>query len=135
MWQTLHRWSAQLQVGADTNFYYHLDDLDASRDTIGNKTADFFDMNRSHLAAQLAAKFSHLTQQDAEDAVTVILEAMGISLATKQRIEIRGFGSFSIIHRRPRIGRNPRTGESVSIPERLVAHFKPGKSLRQGVDI
>ena len=91
-------------------------------------------MNRSNLAGELAAKFSHLTQQDAEDAVTVILEAMGNALTVKQRIEIRGFGSFSIIHRGPRIGRNPRTGESVSIPERLVAHFKPGKSLREGVD-
>lgn len=92
-------------------------------------------MNRSQLAGELATKFSRLTQHDAEDAVTVILEAMGNALAGRQRIEIRGFGSFSIIHRRPRMGRNPRTGESVPIPERSLPHFKPGKHMREAVDV
>jgi len=91
-------------------------------------------MNRSQLAGELAARFSHLTQKDAEDAVTLILEAMGKALAAKQRIEIRGFGSFSPVRRQPRIGRNPRTGDSVSVPERTVPHFKPSKHLREAVD-
>jgi integration host factor subunit beta len=91
-------------------------------------------MNRSQIAQQLAAKFSHLTQKDAEDALNVILEAMGNSLAGKQRIEIRGFGSFTTVRRQPRIGRNPRTGDSVSVPERTVPHFEPSKLLREAVD-
>ena len=56
------------------------------------------------------------------------------ALATGERIEIRGFGSFSINHRPPRIGRNPRSGESVAVPEKRVPHFKPGKALREAVD-
>ena len=91
-------------------------------------------MNRSQIAQELAAKFSHLTQKDAEDALNMILEAMGNSLAGKQRIEIRGFGSFTTVRRQPRIGRNPRTGDSVSVPERTVPHFKPSKHLREAVD-
>jgi integration host factor subunit beta len=91
-------------------------------------------MNRSDLVARLADRFSQLTQRDAEFAVKTILDAMSDSLARGHRIEIRGFGSFSISRRPPRMGRNPRSGEQVLIPEKLVPHFKPGKALREGVD-
>ena len=63
-----------------------------------------------------------------------ILDAMGEALVKGHRIEIRGFGSFSVNRRSPRIGRNPRSGESVMIPEKRVPHFKPGKALREQVD-
>ena len=66
-------------------------------------------------------------------AVKTILDAMSDALARGHRIEIRGFGSFSINHRPPRLGRNPRTGDRVHIPERRVPHFKPGKALREAV--
>ncbi len=91
-------------------------------------------MTRSDLVEELAAQFSQLTQRDAEFAVKAILDAMNDALARGHRIEIRGFGSFSVTHRAPRMGRNPRSGESVAIPEKRVPHFKPGKALRQAVD-
>ena len=91
-------------------------------------------MTRSDLVEELAARFSQLTQRDAEFAVKAILDAMNDALARGHRIEIRGFGSFSVTHRSPRMGRNPRSGESVAIPEKRVPHFKPGKALRQEVD-
>jgi integration host factor subunit beta len=91
-------------------------------------------MTRSDLVEALAERFGQLGQRDAELAVRAILDAMGQSLTTGQRIEIRGFGSFSINHRPPRLGRNPRSGESVAIPEKRVPHFKPGKALREQVD-
>ena len=75
--------------------------------------------------------FSQLTHRDAEFAVKAILDAMGEALVKGHRIEIRGFGSFSVNRRSPRIGRNPRSGESVMIPEKRVPHFKPGKALRE----
>jgi integration host factor subunit beta len=91
-------------------------------------------MTRSDLVEALAAQFTQLGQRDAELAVKAILEAMSDALVEGQRIEIRGFGSFSVNHRSPRIGRNPRSGESVAIPEKRVPHFKPGKALREQVD-
>ena len=91
-------------------------------------------MTRSDLVEALAARFSQLTQRDAEFAVKAILDAMGDALVKGHRIEIRGFGSFSVNRRAPRIGRNPRSGESVMIPEKRVPHFKPGKALREQVD-
>lgn len=91
-------------------------------------------MTRSDLVEALASKFSHLTQRDAEFAVKTILDAMSDALVRGHRIEIRGFGSFSINRRPPRVGRNPRSGESVAIPEKRVPHFKPGKALREEVD-
>ena len=103
-------------------------------DIAGPRSTHAFNMNRSDIADELAAKFSHLTTNDTESAVAVILEAMVKALAAKQRIEIRGFGSFSTAYRRPSIGRNPRTGESVFVPGRSVPHFKPGKQLREAVD-
>ncbi|HRK40033.1 MAG TPA: integration host factor subunit beta [Burkholderiaceae bacterium] len=91
-------------------------------------------MTRSDLVEALAAKFPQLTQRDADMAVKAILDAMGDALIKGHRIEIRGFGSFTVNHRAPRLGRNPRSGESVSIPEKRVPHFKPGKGLREAVD-
>ena len=91
-------------------------------------------MTRSDLVARLAERMGQLTQRDAEFAVKAILNAMAEALDKRHRIEIRGFGSFSISRRPPRMGRNPRSGEQVLIPEKLVPHFKPGKALREGVD-
>ncbi len=91
-------------------------------------------MTRSDLVEELAARFGQLTQRDTEFAVKAILDAMNDALVRGHRIEIRGFGSFSVTHRAPRLGRNPRSGESVAIPEKRVPHFKPGKALREEVD-
>ena len=91
-------------------------------------------MNRSDLVELLAARFSQLTQRDADFAVTTILEAMHSAMVRGHRIEVRGFGSFSVIRRAPRIGRNPCSGKPVDIPEKRVPHFKPGKALRAAVD-
>ena len=91
-------------------------------------------MTRSDLVEELAARFSQLTHRDAEHAVKTILDAVGDALVRGHRVEIRGFGSFSINRRPPRMGRNPRSGESVAIPEKRVPHFKPGKALREAVD-
>jgi integration host factor subunit beta len=91
-------------------------------------------MTRSDLVALLAERFGQLTQRDTEFAVKTILDAMSDALARGHRIEIRGFGSFQVNRRPPRMGRNPRSGEQVLIPEKLVPHFKPGKALREAVD-
>ena len=91
-------------------------------------------MTRSDLVEELANRFSQLTHRDAEHGVKTILDAVSDALVRGHRIEIRGFGSFSINHRPPRMGRNPRSGESVAIPEKRVPHFKPGKALREDVD-
>ena len=86
-------------------------------------------MNRSDLVEQLAVRFSQLTQRDADSAVTTILHAMNEAMVRGHRIEIRGFGSFSMVHYAPRMGRNPSNGVPVSIPARRVPRFKPGKAL------
>ncbi|MCZ2405868.1 MAG: integration host factor subunit beta [Burkholderiales bacterium] len=91
-------------------------------------------MTRSDLVEALAARFGHLTQRDAEYAVKTLLDAIGQALVQGHRIEVRGFGSFSINHRPPRMGRNPRSGQAVAIPAKRVPHFKPGKALREAVD-
>ena len=91
-------------------------------------------MNRSDLIDELAAHFSNPTKNDTELAVNNILDTVGDALVAGRHIEIRGFGSFSVNHRPARIGRNPRNGESVAIPEKRVVHFKPGKALRESVD-
>ena len=74
-----------------------------------------------------------LTQHDTEFADKTVLDAMSDALARGDRIEIRGFGSFSLHYRPPRMGRNPKTGESVALPAKHVPHFKPGKELRERV--
>ena len=91
-------------------------------------------MTRSDLVEELAARFGQLTQRDAEYAVKTILDAVSDALVRGHRIEIRGFGSFSVNRRPPRMGRNPRSGEAVHIPEKRVPHLKPGKALRETVD-
>ena len=91
-------------------------------------------LTRSDLVEELAARFAHLNQRDAELAVKTLLDALSDALVRGQRIEVRGFGSFTVTHRPPRLGRNPRTGEAVQIPEKRVPHFKPGKALREAVD-
>ena len=90
-------------------------------------------MTRSDLVELLAERVGQLTHRDADAAVKTILDAMSDALVRGHRIEIRGFGSFSINWRPQRMGRNPRTGESVHIPERRVPHFKPGKALREAI--
>lgn len=89
---------------------------------------------RSDLVSRLAQQFEQLSQRDAELAVKTILDAMTEALAKGHRIEIRGFGSFSVTRRPPRVGRNPRSGEQVTVPEKRVPHFKAGKALREAVD-
>ena len=91
-------------------------------------------MTKSKLISLLAARFSQLVHKDAELSVKSILDAMSHSLKNNKRIEIRGFGSFSLNYRPPRIGRNPKTGEKVNVPEKNVPHFKVGKELRARVD-
>ena len=91
-------------------------------------------MTKSKLINLLAAKFSQLVHKDAELSVKSIIDMMSSSLKDKKRIEIRGFGSFSLNYRPPRIGRNPKTGEKVNVPEKIVPHFKAGKELRSRVD-
>lgn len=91
-------------------------------------------MTKSELIEALARKQPHLALKDVELAVKCIIDQMSETLANGERIEVRGFGSFSLHHRPPRIGRNPKTGESVSLTEKFVPHFKPGKELRDRVD-
>ena len=92
-------------------------------------------MTRSDLVEELANQFGQLTHRDAEYAVKTLLDAVSDAMVRGHRIEIRGFGSFSVNRRPPRMGRNPRSGESVAIPEKRVPHFKPGKALREAVDL
>lgn len=91
-------------------------------------------MTRSDLIAKLAERYPQLLAKDAEMAVKVILDTMAATLARGGRIEIRGFGSFALNYRPPRIGRNPKSGDKVQVPEKYVPHFKAGKELRERVD-
>jgi integration host factor subunit beta len=91
-------------------------------------------MTKSELINRLALRFPQLVAKDADLAVKVILDAMSSSLALGDRIEIRGFGSFALSYRPPRVGRNPKSGDKVQVPEKYVPHFKAGKELRERVD-
>lgn len=91
-------------------------------------------MTKSELINRLAERNPHLVAADAELAVKTILDAMMQSLLDGKRIEIRGFGSFSLNYRPPRVGRNPKTGEKVTVDGKHVPHFKAGKELRDRVD-
>ena len=91
-------------------------------------------MTRSDLVEELACRFSQISQKDAEHAVKLILDAMNDALVAGQRIEIRGFGSFDLNYRPPRVGRNPKSGDKVKVPEKYVPHFKAGKEMRERVD-
>ncbi len=104
------------------------DDYDCADDS------DRLTMTKSELIARLAERYPQLVAKDAEFAVKTILDAMSRTLAEGHRIEIRGFGSFALSYRPPRIGRNPKSGEKVLVPQKRVPHFKPGKQLRERVD-
>ena len=91
-------------------------------------------MTKSELIEVLVRQQSHLKADDVELAVKTLLEQMSAALAEGERIEIRGFGSFSLHYRPPRVGRNPKTGDSVPLPGKHVPHFKPGKELRERVN-
>jgi integration host factor subunit beta len=91
-------------------------------------------VTKSELIEALAKQQPHLALKDVELAVKCIIEKMNEALAAGERIEIRGFGSFSLHLRPPRVGRNPKTGESVALSRKYVPHFKPGKELRDRVD-
>lgn len=91
-------------------------------------------MIKSQLIAGLAAEMTGLSEKQINDAVNCILELMTDSLLDNQRIEIRGFGSFSLHYRPPRSAHNPKTGEKVTTIAKYTPHFKPGKELRERVD-
>jgi integration host factor subunit beta len=91
-------------------------------------------MTKSELIAAIAAKQPHQYPNDIELAVNNLLEMMARTLANGLRIELRGFGSFSVLHRKARMGRNPKTGETVSVPQSHALHFKAGLELREKVD-
>jgi len=91
-------------------------------------------MTKSELIELIAQKQKHLSYKDIEFAVKTMIEQMAQTLAAGERIEIRGFGSFSLHYRPPRMGRNPKTGEPVQLAGKYVPHFKPGKELRERVN-
>jgi integration host factor subunit beta len=91
-------------------------------------------MTKSELIEKIAKKQPHLPYKDVELSVKTLIEQMAQKLSTGNRIEIRGFGSFSLHFRPPRIGRNPKTGEAVALSGKYVPHFKPGKELREKVN-
>lgn len=91
-------------------------------------------MTKSELIEALALRQSHLNFNDVELSVKSVIEQMSQALSTGERIEIRGFGSFSLHFRPPRMGRNPKTGSAVALPGKHVPHFKPGKELRERVN-
>ena len=89
------------------------------------------EMTKSELILALAASNPHLYQRDVERIVATIFEQMSAALEKGDRVELRGFGAFSTKRRSARTGRNPRTGEAVNVPEKVVPYFKPGKDLRK----
>ena len=92
-------------------------------------------MTKSELIEKIAMVQSQLSAKDVELAVKMMLDHMAEALADGERIEIRGFGSFSLHYRAPRLGRNPKTGEKVELAGKYVPHFKPGKELRERVNL
>ena len=91
-------------------------------------------MIKSEITKSLAKRQTHIVFADIELAVKIILEHMVNTLSSGERIEIRGFGSFDVHYRPPRIGRNPKSGKTVSVPAKFIPHFKAGKGLREGVN-
>ncbi len=88
-------------------------------------------MTKSELIAAIAEANPHLYQRDVERIVTTIFDEITAALANGDRVELRGFGAFSVKHRGPRTGRNPRTGEKVDVAAKRVPYFKTGKQLRE----
>ena len=91
-------------------------------------------MTRAEFISRLADRLGHMQADEVKAAVLAITNRMGLALQNGERVEIRGFGGFSLHRRPPRVGRNPRTGESVNVAARFTVHFKPGKELRERVD-
>lgn len=91
-------------------------------------------MTKSELIERLADKMRQVPSKDMESSIKEMLEQMAQTLQKGERIEIRGFGSFSLHYRAPRVGRNPKTGETVKLDGKYVPHFKPGKELRERVN-
>ena len=91
-------------------------------------------MVRSELIEMLGETLDGLSPKDIETAVKMLQEKMIHSLSHGERIEVRGFGSFSLHYRKPKMARNPKTGNPVPLPGRYVVHFKPGKELRERVN-
>lgn len=91
-------------------------------------------LNKSDLIKRIALKNPHLAEPLVEDAVKIMIDQMIEALSNDDRIEIRGFGSFALHHREPRLGRNPKTGKAVDVAAKAVPHFKPGKALRDAVN-
>ena len=92
-------------------------------------------MTKSELIELIASRQAQLSAKDVELAVKTIIEHMSQTLSEGERIEIRGFGSFSLHYREPRKGRNPKTGDTVQLTGKYVPHFKPGKELRERVNM
>ncbi len=91
-------------------------------------------INKSDFINNLSVNCDSMTDLVVDDAVREILDLMVDTLANDGRVEVRGFGSFCLHHRRARMGRNPKTGESVPVPAKAIPHFKPGKALREAVN-
>ena len=91
-------------------------------------------INKKELIEKISRSQDQLPHRDIELAVKTVIECMTQALSSGKRIEIRGFGSFSLRYRKPRVGRNPKSGMSVTINERYVPHFKPGKNLKKRVN-
>jgi len=91
-------------------------------------------INKKELIEKISKNQDQLPHRDIELAVKTVINCMTQALSAGERIEIRGFGSFSLRYRRPRVGRNPKSGMSVTINERYVPHFKPGKNLKKRVN-
>ncbi|AAX88699.1 integration host factor subunit beta [Haemophilus influenzae] len=92
-------------------------------------------MTKSELMEKLSAKQPTLSAKEIENMVKDILEFISQSLENGDRVEVRGFGSFSLHHRQPRLGRNPKTGDSVNLSAKSVPYFKAGKELKARVDV
>ena len=99
-----------------------------------NVTEEKSMITKSELIEKISLKQNHLAHKDIELSIKSIIEQMSSSLSKGDRIEIRGFGSFSLHFRPPRIGRNPKSGDKISLPGKYVPHFKPGKELRDRVN-
>lgn len=92
-------------------------------------------MIKSELVSRIADQNPHLYQRDVETVVNAILDTIGGALADGNRVELRGFGAFSVKRRDARAGRNPRTGESVSVDEKVIPVFKTGKDMRKRLNL
>ena len=103
---------------------------ESSNSSMSNKST----ITRSELIEALVEKQPHLAHRDVELAVKTVLERMSHAAEQGERIEIRGFGSFSLHYRPKRVARNPKTGDAVVVPDKFSPHFKPGKELKERVD-